>query len=74
MTAFANLFGNNDAAKQAKEARQLQAVTNDNQIAAVNRENAAVGLTRKAPRGRRLFEEGPDAGAPAAKSRKLGGA
>ncbi|WP_257791072.1 hypothetical protein [Rhizobium cremeum] len=35
-------------------------MANDRQLAEANRNSAAVGATRKAPRGRRLFEDGPD--------------
>jgi hypothetical protein len=65
-----NLFGGGSAKKQAAEAakkqeesQQLQRVANDRQMAEVNRNKQAVGATRRAPRGRRLFEDGgADAG------------
>ncbi|MCT7662333.1 hypothetical protein [Shinella kummerowiae] len=34
-------------------------MANDRQLAEQNRNSAAVGATRRAPRGRRLFEDGP---------------
>lgn len=64
-----NLFGGGgkkqaaDAAKKQEESQQLQRVANDRQLAEANRNKQTVGATRKAPRGRRLFEEGvTDAG------------
>lgn len=65
MTAIAGLFGGNDAEKAAREQRHLQAVANDRQVAEVNRQSAVIGASRRAPRGRRLFEDGP---APAGKT------
>lgn len=62
MTLLKTLFGNSDAQKQADQAAQLQAVSNDRQIADLNKNEAVIGATRRAPRGRRLFEDGPDAG------------
>lgn len=57
------LFGGTDntAKKEAEKSRQLQQVSNDRQLAELNRNDKAVGATRRAPRGRRLFEDGPDA-------------
>jgi hypothetical protein len=72
MTIFKGLFGgNDDAKKQAADAEALQAVSNDRQIAELNKNDALIGATRRAPRGRRLFEDGPDAGQ-AATSKTLG--
>jgi hypothetical protein len=34
-------------------------VANDRQLSEVNRNDAAIAATRKTPRGRRLFEDGP---------------
>lgn len=64
MSLLAGLFGGNngDAKKQAEEAQQLQAVSNDRQVADLNRQDQLIGATRRAPRGRRLFVAGPDAG------------
>lgn len=62
---FSNLFGggsDNSAKKEAEKSRQLQQVANDRQLAEVNRNSQAIGSTRRAPRGRRLFEDGPDNG------------
>lgn len=57
-----NLFGggkaDKDAKKQAAESQQLQRVANDRQLADANRNKQAIGTTRRAPRGRRLFEDG----------------
>ncbi|MBY2992488.1 hypothetical protein HF272_13720 [Rhizobium leguminosarum] len=56
------LFGGGDggAKKAAAESRQLQQVANDRQLASLQTEDKAVAATRRAPRGRRLFEDGPD--------------
>jgi len=61
MEAVKGIFGGGgDAAKkEAKRSREIQAVANDRQMAALNREDSAVGASRRAPRGRRLFEDGP---------------
>lgn len=61
MQAISGLFGggNSDAKKEAAKSRQLQQVANDRQLAEVNRKDTAVGATRRAPRGRQLFEDGP---------------
>ena len=63
---FSGLFGggsksNNDAKVEAEKSRQLQQVANDRQLAELNRNDNAVAATRRAPRGRRLFEEAPAA-------------
>lgn len=74
MTAIASLFGgNNGQEKAAKEQRQLQAVANDRQLAEQNRQSDALAASRRAPRGRRLFED-PGATGAAAKPAKLGNA
>lgn len=56
------LFGGGKAEKEAKkqreESRQLQRVANDRQLQEANRNKSAIGATRRAPRGRRLFEDG----------------
>lgn len=54
------LFGGSDksARREAEKSRQLQQVANDRQLAEANRNNQAVAATRRAPRGRRLFEDG----------------
>ena len=46
-----------NAKKAQEESRQLQRVANDRQLADVNRDKQALGATRRAPRGRRLYEE-----------------
>lgn len=58
-----NLFGGGSAKKQAAEAAKkqeesqaLQRVANDRQMAEANRSKQAIGASRRAPRGRRLFE------------------
>ncbi|MDW5313734.1 hypothetical protein [Rhizobium sp. PL01] len=64
MEAVKGLFGGgsdkNDAAKAAQESRQTQQVANDRQLSEANRNSQAIGATRRAPRGRRLFEDGPN--------------
>jgi hypothetical protein len=35
-------------------------VANDRQLATLQQQDSAVASTRKQPRGRRLFEDGPD--------------
>jgi hypothetical protein len=58
MEAVKGLFGGGDAAKrEAQRSRELQQVANERQLSEANRKNEAVGASRKAPRGRRLFEE-----------------
>lgn len=53
--------GSDKAAREAAErSRQMQTIANDQQLAAVNRNSQAIGASRRAPRGRRLFEEGPE--------------
>ncbi|GCA49295.1 hypothetical protein KGO5_01738 [Sinorhizobium sp. KGO-5] len=58
-----NLFGGGDngAKQEAEKSRQLQQVANDRQLAELNRNDKAVAATRRAPRGRRLFEDGSEA-------------
>lgn len=48
------LFGGNGAAKQQQQAQQ---VANDRQLAALNSSDNQALLTRKNPRGRRLFAD-----------------
>jgi hypothetical protein len=64
MEAVKGLFGggSKDAKREAEKSRDLQRVANDRQLAEANRNNQAVAATRRAPRGRRLFEDGGDAG------------
>lgn len=68
---FSSLFGGGGvgAKKAQKQMEQSQAVTNDRQLAEVQRQSAVLDAgTRRAPRGQRLFSDGP-----ASTSRKLGG-
>lgn len=57
-----NLFGGSDngAKREAERSRQLQQVANDRQLSELNRNDKSVAATRRAPRGRRLFEDGSD--------------
>lgn len=61
MTFLSKLFGGGGAGvdKAQKEAEQLQTVTADRQLAETNRQAALTSTTRKAPRGQRLFSDGP---------------
>lgn len=52
--------GDNGAKKAAEESKKAQAVANDRQLAELNRQDQASSLSRRAPRGRRLFEDGPE--------------
>ena len=53
--------GDGGAKKAAEQSQQLQKVANDRQLASLQEDNKAVAATRRAPRGRRLFEDGgPD--------------
>lgn len=52
--------GDNSARREAEKSRQLQQVANDRQLSELNRNDKAVAATRRAPRGRRLFEDGSD--------------
>lgn len=51
-----------DAQKAADESKRIQSVANDAQLANQNRADTAVRVTRRAPRGQRLFEDGGNAG------------
>lgn len=61
MTFLSGLFGGGGGKekKLQKEQEQVAAVTNDRQLAEVNRQAALTETTRKAPRGQRLFSDGP---------------
>lgn len=62
MQAVKGLFGgggNDDVKKANEQSKQTQQVANDRQLAEANRNNKAIAATRRAPRGRRLFEDGP---------------
>lgn len=65
--AVKGLFGGGDktAKREAEKSRQLQQVANDRQLAEANRNDKAIGATRRAPRGRRLFEDAGASGASA---------
>jgi len=71
MTEILSLFGGNSAQKEAEQQAQLQAVSNDRQVADLNRQNDAIIASRRAPRGRRLFEDGPGGDAPGASTSKV---
>lgn len=60
MSFFTGLFGGGGRDKKLeKEQQQIQAVTNDRQLAEVNRQAALASTPRKPPRGQRLFSDGP---------------
>ncbi len=48
------------ARKAAEKSRQEQQVVNDRQLNEANRQEKQAGTRRRGPRGRRLFEDGPD--------------
>ncbi len=50
------LFGGGSASKDAEKARALQQVANDRQLASLTAAEQKQRPSRKAPRGRRLFE------------------
>lgn len=56
------LFGGGDGKqkKLQKQQEQIAAVTNDRQMAEVNRQAALASTVRKPPRGQRLFSDGPE--------------
>lgn len=55
------LFGGGGGQKKLqKEQEQVAAVTNDRQLAEVNRQAALNSTVRKPPRGQRLFSDGPE--------------
>ena len=51
------LFGGGDkaATRAAEQAKALQAVANDRQLAALNADDTRTNASRRAPRGRRLL-------------------
>lgn len=53
------IFGDNSAEKAAEQARQIQAVANDRQLAELQRQEKTQKVNRRPPRGQRLFEDGP---------------
>lgn len=62
MSFLSSLFGGGSGKekKLQKEQEQVAAVTNDRQLAEVNRQAALASTVRKPPRGQRLFSDGPD--------------
>ncbi|MBO6893402.1 MAG: hypothetical protein JJ866_15775 [Roseibium sp.] len=57
------LFGggktdNSEARRASEQSRREQQVANDRQLAEANRQNSKNSGRRRAPRGRRLFEDG----------------
>lgn len=54
------LFGggqNKAAAREAAQSRELQRIANDRQLADAGRGDAESTISRRRPRGRRLFED-----------------
>lgn len=49
------LGGGSAAKREAEKSRQLQAIANDRQLAALQEQEQRTGATRRNPRGRRLF-------------------
>lgn len=62
MSFLSSLFGGGGGKEKQlqKEQEQIAAVTNDRQLAEVNRQAALTETTRKPPRGQRLFSDGPE--------------
>jgi hypothetical protein len=58
---MSTLFGGGQSAAAKKSAR-LQEIANDRQLAQLNQNEQDNDLTRKRPRGRRLFSDAADAG------------
>lgn len=54
---FSGLFGNKDLEKQQAIARQQQSVDQARQLQTLNAETARTAVTRRNPRGRRLFAD-----------------
>lgn len=52
------------AAREAQIARESQKVANDRQLSALNKSEEGTVLSRKAPRGRRLFSDAARDGLP----------
>lgn len=50
--------GQGDAKAEADRARKERAVANDRQLQAANEQDKKASGSRRAPRGRRLFEDG----------------
>lgn len=57
MTALFGGGGNKEAQRQAERSRRQQQVANDRQLAELNRSESRAALTRRNPRGRRLFSD-----------------
>ena len=51
------LFGGGEAKRQAQQAREQQQVANNRQLAELNRGSERALLSRRNPRGRRLFAD-----------------
>lgn len=51
------LFQGGGAKREAERSRRLQEVSNDRQLAELNRGEGRAGLVRRNPRGRRLFSD-----------------
>lgn len=54
---MASIFGGGDAKRQAQQAREQQQVANNRQLAELNRGSERALLSRRNPRGRRLFAD-----------------
>lgn len=53
-----------EARRQQQLAREQQAVANDRQLAELNRSSERAALSRRNPRGRRLFSDSSNNGLP----------
>lgn len=56
------IFGGGEAKRQAERARKEQQVANDRQLAELNRSENRAALSRRNPRGRRLFSDAAASG------------
>ena len=54
---MSSMFGGKEAKRQQQLARETQNVANNRQLAELNRGTQRALLTRRAPRGRRLFAD-----------------
>lgn len=62
---FTGLFGNKDLEKQQQQMREQQSVDQARQLSALNAETQRTALSRRNPRGRRLFADASTSALPA---------
>ncbi|MBX3580077.1 MAG: hypothetical protein KF723_22975 [Rhizobiaceae bacterium] len=56
-SVFKSLFGQSDAVKEAQISREQTQIAQSRQLGELNRSDGATGLSRRPPRGRRLFAD-----------------